>query len=165
MINLLLLSNFCPVISFWQIQNDILTNYYLYTVWSLVMVREPSCQRKRITLFRTVSFLFLAVLILSRKRNETNVRNEAYLSPRLWLRLIESVDVSIEYQFIRVQRMLKFSVYVPARLSEIDQGPPPGKLKSRAWRLFISFVLLYFNLLLHSAEMERGQFSWPVERQ
>ena len=41
MINLLLLSNFCPVIPFWQIQNDILTNYCTYTVWSLVMVREP----------------------------------------------------------------------------------------------------------------------------
>ena len=41
MTNLLLLSNCCPVISFWQIQNDILTNYCIYTVWSLVMVRGP----------------------------------------------------------------------------------------------------------------------------
>ena len=48
MIDLLLLSNFCPVISLWQIQNDILTNYCLYTVWSLVMVRKTNCQRKKL---------------------------------------------------------------------------------------------------------------------
>ena len=41
MIDLLLLSNFYPVMSFWQIQNDMLTNYCTYAVWSLVMVREP----------------------------------------------------------------------------------------------------------------------------
>ena len=47
-INLLLLSNFCPVISFWQIQKDILMNYCAYTIRSLVMVRvvASSCQRK-----------------------------------------------------------------------------------------------------------------------
>ena len=50
MINLLLLSNFCPVISFWQIQNDKLTNYCIYTVWSLFMVREPIATRKRLNI-------------------------------------------------------------------------------------------------------------------
>ena len=66
MINLLLLSNFCPVMSFWQIQKDILTNYCLYTVCIRLVTRygpRTNCQRKRLTwcMLASVRVAFLSM--------------------------------------------------------------------------------------------------------
>ena len=63
MINLLIFNRFYPVIEYRRVEKE--SDELLYTVWSLVMVRNPVAKRKRLnfiditTIFRQISVFHL----------------------------------------------------------------------------------------------------------